>query len=76
MHVKRGHSSAIYQSSEQIVRFGGNHDLAIYDSANANTNSYYNVGSAFACPTGESGNTFITGDSRFKAAEVEVYLIA
>ena len=75
MHVKPGHSSAIYQSRDQIVRFGANHDLAVYDGANANTNSYYNIGSAFVCPSGESGNTFITGSSRFKAEEIEVYAI-
>ena len=75
MHVEPGHSSAIYQSSDQVVRFGSNHDLAVYDQPNANTNSYYNIGSAFSSPPGESGNTFITGSSSFKAAEIEVYAI-
>ena len=60
--------------------FGGGYDLAIYDSANANTNSCANLGYDYDPPPGgvydqPSANAYMAGTRNFKVADYEVFRV-
>eukprot|EP01052_Picozoa_sp_SAG31_P032813 SAG31_NODE_3637_length_4035_cov_1.699695_2_plen_723_part_00 len=55
--------------------FGTNYDMCVADSANSNSNSYTNVGSAYQLPHGQVANSFLTGAYNYQAAEVEVFRV-
>jgi hypothetical protein len=56
--------------------FGGGCDIYVADSANTNSNSYTNLGTSYALPSGiEDGETFFTGANYFQVSEVEVYRV-
>jgi hypothetical protein len=68
-------SNAIYCHSSYGLTFGGNHDLTVADSCNANTNSYTNLGHAYVNDTGITGTAVFTGEQYFTVKEIEVFTI-
>ena len=55
-------------------RFGGGsgNDLIISNAPNFN-NCIVNLNNAYQCPTGQNANTFLTGNSKFRVNEMEVF---
>ena len=53
--------------------FGGNHDLHIAAEANANANSYSNIGHTYQCPA-NGNSSFLVGQRNFCVNEVEVFV--
>lgn len=70
-------SLAIYGTSVSGARFGGGSDLLIADNANANTNSFTNLGHSFKHPNWTHGSNeakcFLAGTYNFQVLEVEVF---
>ena len=65
--------NGIYCHSGYGPTFGGNHDLHIANGANANSNSYTNIGHTYQCPA--NGNSpFLVGTGRFSVNEMEVFV--
>jgi hypothetical protein len=55
-------------------RFGGGHDIHVYDNCNANNYSYTcGFGDTYNNNTGLDGKTFFTGAPNFTANAIEVF---
>lgn len=64
--------NGIYCHSGYGPTFGGNHDLHIANGANANANSYTNIGHTYQCPA-NGNSSFLVGQRNFSVDEVEVF---
>ena len=64
--------NAIYCSSDYGPTFGDNYDLCISCTPNSN-NCDVDLNSTYQCPTGQDGNTFLTGNPNFLVSEMEVF---
>ena len=53
--------------------FGGGHDLCIANGANANSNSYSNLGNSYEYPP-HANVSFLVGQKNFTVSELEVFL--
>ena len=62
----------IYCKSAWGPVFGEGKDLFISENANANTNSFSNLGDTYQCPPGQQ-STFFTGDMYFTVTDYEVF---
>eukprot|EP01044_Picomonas_judraskeda_P011547 COSAG03_NODE_1583_length_3839_cov_3.446791_1_plen_261_part_00 len=76
----RNAGRAVYDPANGAPTFGGGHDLHIADSANANTNSYANLGRCYDPPSGgvygePSANAYMAGTQSFKVADYEVFRV-
>jgi hypothetical protein len=67
---------AMQGSTSRGPTFGNGPDLCVNDYANANRNSTHAIGKAYQLPAGVQDSQFLTGDAKFRAAEVEVYCLA
>ena len=65
--------NGIYCTSEYGPTFGGGHDLYTASGANANSNSYSNLGSTYECPP-HANASFLVGQQDFTVNELEVFL--
>ena len=69
-------SNAICSSSSSGPRFGGGHDIYIYNNANSNTYSYTNFGNSYSVPGGvQDRQTILAGTYSFTPDEVEVFYL-
>ena len=69
---------SIYDCSSSGPTFGNGWDLAIYDYASSNTNSYTNLGYTYSPPSGYNygdsfTRTFLAGTYQFTPDEVEIF---
>lgn len=53
--------------------FGDGGDLFIASGANANSDSYSNLGKSYQCPPEANGETFLAGQRCFVITELEVF---
>jgi hypothetical protein len=68
-------SRAICCSPSWGPTFGNGYDIAVADCCNQNTNSYTNLGKAYANDTGIDGKEVFTGEFNFTVKEIEVFTI-
>ena len=64
-------STSVYDRATSGPSFGVGHDLHIADSANMNSNSYEWLGHTYTVPSGILNDPFLTGNTRFRANEIE-----
>uniref|UniRef100_A0A6U3TM16 TLDc domain-containing protein n=1 Tax=Ditylum brightwellii TaxID=49249 RepID=A0A6U3TM16_9STRA len=64
---------AVFHGSEYGPCFGD--DLEVSCMSCNNLESYTNVGNSYVCPSGEDGQTFLTGGYRFQAKEIEIFSV-
>ena len=70
--------NAIYCNPSYGAAFGGGHDLYICNNANANQNSYSNLGNTYQPPAGYQQSTqqtqsLFAGNYNFTPTEIEVF---
>ena len=63
----------MYCHSSYGPTFGSGHDIYIPNAPNSN-NGYVNLGNTYQLPTGQNGNTFLTGNRNFTVNEMEVFV--
>ena len=66
-------SNSVYEQPNFGPSFGGQHDLHIADNANMNSYSYEKLGYAYTVPSGIPGDPFLTGNTYFRANEIEIF---
>ena len=66
-------SNSVYDVAGYGPTFGSAHDLYIADSANMNSNSYENLGHLYTVPSGIKHDPFLTGNTNFRANEIETF---
>jgi len=70
---QEGHS--MFNDSEYGPVFG-QVDMYVVNQSNTKTTSRVKVGYAYECPPGQNGQTFLTGNSLFQVAEIEVFCLS
>ena len=63
----------IFCNSGYWPAFGGGNDLYIANGANANSNSYSNLGHTYQCPA-NANSSFLVGQKKFCVNEMEVFV--
>ena len=66
--------NGIYCSSGSGPTFGAGYDLYIADRANANSESFSNLGNSYQCPPEAECETFLAGQKHFVITELEVFV--
>ena len=64
----------IYCNSIYGPSFGAGHDLYIASGANANLNSFSNLGDTYQCPANANSSLFLAGQKKFYVNEMEVFV--
>ena len=70
--------NAIHYATDTIFKFGGGHDIRLYNDCNNNTSSFCHLGHTFEVPEGFTHNTdpaknYMAGSYNFKVKEIEVF---
>ena len=65
--------NGIFCNSGYGPAFGGGNDLYIANGANANSNSYSNLGHTYQCPANANAS-FLVGQKNFCVNEMEVFV--
>ena len=72
--------NSICDDSGYGPRFGGGHDIDIYDNCNTNNSSSSNGNHTYELPSplpqGTADNTFFAGSYNFSVKEIEVYHVS
>ncbi|XP_044171458.1 uncharacterized protein LOC114970560 isoform X2 [Acropora millepora] len=66
-------SHSVYDGANYGPTFGHHHDLYIADSANMNSNSHEWLGDTYTVPSGVRSDPFLTGNTHFRANEIETF---
>ena len=66
-------SSSVFDRATGGPSFGNGHDLYISDSANMNSYSDKWLGHTYSVPSGILHNPFLTGNTYFRANEIETF---
>ena len=66
-------SYSVYDGANNYGPTFGGHALHIADSANMNSNSYERLGHTYTVPSGVRSDPFLTGNTRFRANEIETF---
>ncbi|XP_015751613.1 PREDICTED: fibropellin-1-like isoform X2 [Acropora digitifera] len=66
-------SHSVYDGANYGPTFGHRHDLYIADSANMNSNSQEWLGDTYTVPSGVRSDPFLTGNTHFRANEIETF---
>ena len=71
--LKTSAGNGIFYRSDYGPTFGGGHDFYIAQSANANSNSYSNLGHTYECPAHITAQSLLAGGKNFTVDELEVF---